>query len=115
MPSLHLETNGIGRFLPALLRQELARRRMGCAVIEETSHQNKCERFLGALEAPLLNGSLHIHQSVMQTPFPDEMQDFNASGRTHDDGLDTIAGCILCEPVRLPQTLNFNRNRPLWR
>ena len=51
----------------------------------------------------------------MQTPFPDEMQDFNASGRTHDDGLDAVAGCLLAEPVRLPQHFHFNRNRPLWR
>ena len=115
LPSVHLETNGIGRFLPALLRQEFARRHMGCAVVEESSHQNKAERILGALEAPLLNGSLYVHQSVMQTPFPDEMQDFNATGRTHDDGLDAVAGCLLSEPVRLPHIISFNRNRPLWR
>ena len=115
LPAVHLETNGIGKFLPALLRQELARRRMGCAVIEENSHQNKTQRILGALEAPLMNGSLYIHSSVMQTPLPDEMHDFSASGRTHDDGLDAIAGCILCEPVRLPKMTTFNRNRPLWR
>ena len=115
LPSLHLETNGIGHFLPALLRQEFARRHMGCAVVEESSRQNKAERILGALEVPLLNGSLYVHSSVMQTPFPDEMQDFSATGHTHDDGLDAVAGCLLAEPVRLPQITTFNRNRPLWR
>ena len=115
LPSIHLETNGIGKFLPALLRQELAYRRIGCAVIEENARQNKVERILGALEAPLTNGSLYVHQSVMQTPFPDEMQDFNTTGHTHDDGLDAVTGCILSEPVRLPQIISFNRNRPLWR
>ena len=115
LASLHLETNGIGRFLPALLRQEFARRHIGCAVVEESSHQNKVERILGALEVPLLNGSLYMHQSVKETPFVDEMQDFSATGRTHDDGLDAVAGCILSEPVRLPHIVSFNRNRPLWR
>ena len=115
LPSLHLETNGIGRFLPALLRQEFARRHMGCAVMEESSRQNKVERILGALEAPLLNGSLYVHQPVMETPFVDEMQDFSAMGSTHDDGLDAVAGCLLSEPVRLPHSVSFNRNRPLWR
>lgn len=115
LPAVHLETNGIGRFLPALLRQELAHQRMGCAVVEESSHQNKVERILGALEAPLMNGSLFVHNRVMQTPFPDEIQDFNASGRTHDDGLDAVAGCLLSEPVHLPQIVSFYRNRPLWR
>ncbi len=115
LPAVHLETNGIGRFLPALLRQEFSRRRMGCAILEKTSHQNKSERILGALEAPLMNGSLYVHSSVMSTPFVSEMQDFNASGRTHDDGLDAVAGCLLSEPVRLPRIISFNRNRPLWR
>ncbi|MGN0919309.1 MAG: phage terminase large subunit [Alphaproteobacteria bacterium] len=115
LPAVHLETNGIGRFLPALLRQELAHRRMGVAVIEESSRQNKTERILGALEAPLKNGSLLIHRLVLQTPFPDEMQDFNATGHHHDDGLDAVAGCLLSEPVRLPQHFSFNRSRPLWR
>ena len=114
LPTLHLETNGIGQFLPALLRQEFARRHMGCSIVEENSHQNKIERILGALEVPLLNGSIYINASIMQTPFPDEMQDFSASGHTHDDGLDTVAGCILSEPVRLPHVINFNKNRPLW-
>ena len=115
LPVIHLETNGIGRFLPALLRQELARQLIGCAVIEESSRQNKIQRILGALEAPLLNGSLYANVAVMQTPFPEEMQDFNTSGHSHDDGLDAVAGCILSEPVRLPQTISFNRNRQLWR
>ena len=43
------------------------------------------------------------------------MQDFNTAGNRHDDGLDAVAGCILSEPVRLPQVISFNRNRPLWR
>ncbi|MBR6231476.1 MAG: phage terminase large subunit [Alphaproteobacteria bacterium] len=115
LPAVHLETNGIGQFLPALLRQEFARHRMGCSVVEENSRQNKAQRILGALEVPLLNGSLYAHALVMKTPFPDEMQDFNTTGHTHDDGLDTVAGCILCEPVRLPGIITFNRNRPLWR
>ena len=101
LPVIHLETNGIGKFLPALLRQELARTRTSCSVVEETSHQNKAERILSALEAPLMNGSLWAHSSVRQTPFCQEMQDFIPTGTRHDDGLDAVAGCLLVEPVRL--------------
>lgn len=115
LPAIHLETNGIGRFLPGLLRQELARQRLSVAVLEETSHQNKAERILGAWEPPLLNGNLYAHKSVFQTSLIKEMQDFNPNGNMHDDGLDAIAGCLLSEPVRLKRIPQFYKNRPLWR
>lgn len=101
VPAIHLETNGIGKFLPALLRQELARTRTACAVIEETARQNKARRILSALDAPLMNGSLFIRSALKQTPLLQEMTDFTIAGNTHDDGLDALAGCLLCEPVRL--------------
>ncbi len=115
LPAIHLETNGIGRFLPALLRQELSRQRLAVAVLEETARQNKTERILGAIEPPLLNGNLYAHESVLKTPFIYEMQDFNTSGNTHDDGLDAVAGCLLSEPVRLKTLPFFYKQRPLWR
>ncbi len=101
IPAIHLETNGIGKFLPALLRQEFARHRTACAVVEEISRQNKAARIIAALDAPLMNGSFWVHESVKQTPFLNEMQDFLPNGTAHDDGLDAVAGCLLSEPVRL--------------
>lgn len=101
IPAVHLETNGIGKFLPALLRQELARHRVPCAVIEEVSRRNKGERILSALDPVLMNGALWVHTDVRQTPFVQEMRDFTPAGTAHDDGLDAVAGCLLCEPVRL--------------
>ncbi len=115
LPAIHLETNGIGRFLPALLRQELAYQRLSIAVLEETSHQNKIDRILGAIEPPLLNGNLYAHESVQKTPLISEMQDFTAKNNTHDDGLDAVAGCLLSEPIRLKSIPQFYKNRPLWR
>ncbi len=115
LPALNIETNGIGQFLPALLRQELAKEHYACGVIEKTSHQNKVERILSAWEAPLLNGQIHVHQSVLQSPLIQEMQDFNTHGNTHDDGLDAVAGCFLSEPVRLKRQPDFYKTRPLWR
>ena len=101
LSAIHLETNGIGKFLPALLRQELARTRTACAVIEETARRNKAERIISALDPLLMNGGLWVHESIRQTPFCDEMRDFRPNGRAHDDGLDAVAGCLLSEPVRL--------------
>ncbi len=105
VPAVHLETNGIGKFLPALLRREFARTRTACTVIEETSRQNKVGRILSAWDAPLMNGSLFCHTSIKQTPLLQEMQDFNPGTNSHDDGLDAVAGCLLTEPVRLKRPM----------
>lgn len=102
LPAVHLETNGIGKFLPALLRMELARNKIPCAVIENTSHQNKAIRILSAFDALLMNKGLSVHTSIKQTPFLCEMREWIPNGKTKDDALDAVAGCLLKEPVRLP-------------
>ena len=114
--AIHVETNGIGKFLPALLRQEFARSRTRCAVIEETSRLSKADRILSAFDAMLMNGSFWAHEDIRKTPFLDEMRDFMPQGKAHDDGLDAVAGCLLAEPVRLeriPPT--FIKNTLEWR
>ena len=116
VPSIHLETNGIGKFLPALLKQEFAKTRTACAVIEETAHQNKVERILSAFDAPLMNGALWVHESIRQTPFIDEMRDFGPHKNTHDDGLDAVAGALLSEPVHLKRyEPTFTKQTLEWR
>ncbi len=41
LPAVSLETNGLGRFLPGLLRQELRALDVACAVIERSSSQGQ--------------------------------------------------------------------------
>ena len=116
LPAIHLETNGIGKFLPALLRKELAELKIACAVLEETSRQNKVLRILSAFDAPLMNGSLWINERIRQTPFLQEMRDFTAGGTAHDDGLDAVAGCLLSEPVHLKRPFGgFSKHYSEWR
>ncbi|MFC7332463.1 phage terminase large subunit [Rhodocista pekingensis] len=104
LATLHLETNGIGGFLPGLLRQTLARRRLACAVLEETSRRPKALRILEAFDARLAAGMLAAHRSVWETPFVREMRDWRPDGRGgHDDGLDAAAGALLASPARLPR------------
>ncbi len=102
IPSVHLETNGLGKFLPAVLRRELNRRRISCAVLETISKRSKTDRILAAFDAPLANGALYMHDSIRQTPFLEQMREWNTRARVKDDGLDAVAGCLLNEPVRLP-------------
>jgi hypothetical protein len=103
LPVVRVETNGIGRFLPALLRQELSRAGAPCAVVEHASRHGKTGRILGALDPALAARRLHAHEAVFRTRFPAEMAAWrpDAAGG-HDDALDALAGCLLAEPVRLP-------------
>ena len=115
LPAIHLETNGIGKFLPALLRQELNRSKLACSVIEEVSRRHKQDRILSAFEVPLMNGALSVHESIKQTSFLDELEDFNPfAPKGHDDALDAVAGCLLAEPVRLKRNAFANLTYQRW-
>jgi len=118
LPAIMVETNGIGRFLPGLLRQELARAGVAAAVIEHANRRPKSERILAGLDAVLAAGRLHAHEGVWATPFIAEMRDWRPGGGKgrKDDGLDAVAGCLLAEPVRLGRVaLPAGSRQPVWR
>ncbi|MBR7158350.1 MAG: phage terminase large subunit [Alphaproteobacteria bacterium] len=101
IPSLRLETNGIGKFLPGILRREMRRRGVRCALSEVVSRRNKEQRIIEAFDAVLAERALYVHESVEETPFVAEMREWIPGGKGHDDGLDAVAGCLLAEPVRM--------------
>ena len=114
LPVMRVETNGIGAFLPGLLRQEFARAGIACTVREMTSRVPKDTRILGALDPVLAARRLSAHESVFRTRFPQEMAAWRpGEPGQHDDALDAVAGCIAAEPVRLP-TLPPRGRRPDW-
>lgn len=106
IPTVHVEANGIGSFLPETLRGVLAERGLKARVVAEISNRPKAERILSALDAPLYRGDLFIHDSALGTPFLAEMREWRPGGKGHDDGLDAAAGAILACPPQLPE------NRP---
>jgi predicted phage terminase large subunit-like protein len=101
LPAITIETNGLGRFLPALLRRELGGAGVACAVVERFSHASKEQRILDAFDPLLAAGALHAHASVWSTPFIEEMREWRPARHCRDDGLDAVSGCLLTEPVRL--------------
>jgi hypothetical protein len=105
LPSITVETNGLGRFLPGLLRQEVRRAGLSCAVVEHVSHRNKELRIIDAFDAILAAGRLWAHDQVWATPFIEEMREWRPGTNARDDGLDAVAGCLLSEPVRLPHVI----------
>ena len=119
IPAVRIEINGIGHYLPGLLRGEIRALGMTCAVIEETSRRPKDARILEAFDVALASGRLAAHRSVWRSPFIAEMREWRSGGRGRDDGLDAVAGCLLSEPVRLPRRpqIPASRSRPRldWR
>ncbi len=111
VPSGTVEINGIGRFLPGLLRAEMASARVPCAVVERASTRAKAERILAAVEPVLAARRLWAHRSVLEGKFAAEMREWRpgSSKGVHDDALDAVAGCLLAEPVRLPRALPAGR------
>jgi len=102
LPSLTVETNGIGKFLPNMLRNALAKAHTPCAVNELHQSRNKDERILEAYDAALAAQRLYVHKSVLKTPFITEMQEWRPkSTKGHDDGLDAVAGALAQSPDRL--------------
>lgn len=101
LPGVTLETNGLGRFLPGLLRREIKAAGLACAVAGKASTRAKALRIVDAFDAVLAAGRLHAHRAVWGTPFIAEMREWRPGGKTRDDGLDAVSGCLLDAPVRL--------------
>lgn len=102
LPGITVEINGIGKFLPSLLRRQIDKIGIPCRVLEKSNRKNKSERILEAFDAPLAAQMFYVHESVKDTPFVMEMREWKpGSKKGHDDGLDATACAILEGPVRL--------------
>lgn len=101
LPSVTVEINGIGRFLPNILRREMARENIPCSVLEVSSTRPKDIRILEAFETLLASRRLHVHAQVATTPFMMEMREWRPGGKGQDDGLDAVAGALSLQPDRL--------------
>lgn len=116
LPQIRIETNGIGKFLPELLKKTLQEQRSVCAVLPVHSHQPKALRISEALDARLANRSLFFHAKLKNTPIMEEMNSWNPENKhMHDDGLDALAGCLLSEPVRLERHFSSTKEHIDWR
>lgn len=113
-PSVVVEINGIGKFLPAVLRRELGAANTPCAVLEVSNTRPKDLRILEAFDAALAARALHVHAGVYDTPFLQEILEWRPGLKgARDDGLDAVAGALLQEPVRLKRS--YATSRPNWK
>lgn len=95
LPSVAVEINGLGRFLPSILRRALSEANTSCSVLEIASRKPKDLRILEALDAPMAARKLHLHRSVLDTPLMAELREWRpGAARGHDDGIDALAGAL---------------------
>lgn len=100
LPAIHVEKNGLGIFLPGILKRQLERKGYGTTVQGVHNSRPKHERILEAFDAPLAAGTLWAHASVFQSPFLRELREWRPGGKGRDDGLDAAACALLAEPYR---------------
>ncbi|MEM9470070.1 MAG: phage terminase large subunit [Pseudomonadota bacterium] len=102
VPAIAVEANGIGGFLPSILRNTLSEWCVKTAILEKHSSQNKNDRIIQAYDAIMAARHLYIHESVKKTPYLTEMMEWNPNTkRNNDDGLDAVAGALSLEPERI--------------
>ncbi len=102
LPAIAVEINGIGRFLPPILYNELAKMNLPCRARGLSSKRAKDIRILESFDVIMSARRLFVHKNVCETPFLMEMREWRpGKGKGHDDGLDAVAGAISMEPDRL--------------
>lgn len=122
IPNVYVETNGVGAFVPTLLRQTIKQEKLHCGVKDIQASGNKNARILEALEGPLKSSVLWAHVDVLNGPLWDQMKDWNpAVTRQPDDFIDSGAGAILQAPVRIGRMvkekdgISSRQGREHWR
>lgn len=102
IPSIYVESNGLGAFIKPILLRALAQEEVACGVVEEQVKGDKNARILAAVEPPLSSGVLWAHVRVLNGPSWDEMKDWNPATKSQpDDDLDALGGALSKTPVRI--------------
>jgi hypothetical protein len=102
LPRVSVETNGIGKFAPTVLRAAIRQRKLTCGVVEVNNTVNKNKRILETMEPLLLSrGMLWAHVDVLRGPLWNQMRDWNPGiADQPDDYIDASAGAIAEQPER---------------
>ncbi len=105
LPSITIEANGLGKFLPNMLRNEMNKEKIPTRVRGLTSTRPKALRIIEGFDALMASGRLYVHEKVRETNFIMEMREWRPSKNGHsskgkDDALDAVAGALSQHPDR---------------
>ncbi|GHU01132.1 hypothetical protein FACS1894186_3270 [Alphaproteobacteria bacterium] len=101
LPAVHVEINGLGRFLPAILRKTLRAAAVPCRVAEHSSVGAKASRIAQEFDARVAARALRLSEAVALSPFMEEFAEWSPLARGHDDGLDAAASALAVAPSPL--------------
>lgn len=105
IPSVIVETNGPGGFVPAILKKHLANIR--CGVTQQFVSTKKNTRILDAFEPALSGRFLYVHKDVASGPLFQQMREWSPETmHNKDDYLDAGAGAIHATPVRIGSVMS---------
>lgn len=93
---LHIETNGIGKFIPELIGKEIRQLRLKIEVSEIHNHNSKSIRIIEGIE-PLISAEIiSFNKSILSSKsFINEVKNWRPNIDGKDDGLDALSGITL--------------------
>lgn len=113
IPTVYVETNGIGGFVAPILTRALRQQGLACGVSEVHVATKKNSRILAAIEPPLSSNVLWAHLRVMDGPASQQMRDWNPAVKEQpDDYIDSAAGALLQAPHRIIRNYGNASDRP---
>ncbi len=111
VPTIVVETNGIGGLIPGHLRCFLRERQIGCHIEEVHSKEAKNLRIRRGFEAPMAAKTLHAHRRARANSLITQLQDWNPNKKNQqDDVLDAVAGAISRQGIKFPAA-NFSKRQ----
>ncbi len=113
VPLIAVETNGIGMFLPGMLKNMLGEMGNGCSVLNITSRRPKNVRISEAFEVVLAARTLNVHRTALANSFLQELKDWSPKKKHQaDDALDAVAGALTLSPHRIMRS--FGGKKQNW-
>ncbi|MGB1360808.1 MAG: phage terminase large subunit [Alphaproteobacteria bacterium] len=114
LPSVNIESNGLGKFLPDLLKSMLGEENIKLGVLPFNSKQAKNNRIMSAFDTVLDAGHLYMNKELVETGFLEQLNDFKPIEKNNkDDMIDAVAYCLNFEPVRIERKFG-NKSLAKW-
>jgi len=114
LPGVVVETNGLGTYAVGALHEAFRRARLPTAIRPVHHRAAKAARIVQGFDGVLSAGLLHVHDTVWDGPFMDELRTWTPDGHGRDDGLDAVAMCLATARWRIG-TPTQRDARPAWR